>query len=534
VSERALPEEHRLPQWVRRPLDARALWVVLPLVVDLALVAWALSKPPLALPTAPAEAPFVLAAITFAAALTARWFQERFGITERATLSLPDPLYTLYLATMILVGVPNAVLLAAVTPFVERLPDIVRAPRAALATLRQSSAAALTTFLAGMLYLLVGSALIHAVSPLRAHFAGAIVASFMMFVGVGIARAVEQRVAWGELRLSLRDYFFSPAMRFQVLLLSIGPLLPLAEVLDDAESEFAWILFLVPLCAVYYLALVSVRLQQRTDELQVTVEQLRMSRKREAELADYAALITRAQEDERRRLARELHDDTAQALIALSRGLDALAARQVDPPLSSRDARFVGELGVLSKRTLDGVRRACQDLRPSVLDDLGLPAALESLANSTTMRGMECAFHQTGESRTYAPEIEVTVYRIAQEALANARQHAGAHSASLDVAYRPRGLDLRITDDGCGFDYAAQVRGHAAAGSGALESRAGLGLLGMRERAGLIGARLSVESEMGHGTTVALTVPLDEDAPMSERAPGMQRNPASRDIEQPV
>ncbi|HLJ80624.1 MAG TPA: ATP-binding protein, partial [Ktedonobacterales bacterium] len=138
--------------------------------------------------------------------------------------------------------------------------------------------------------------------------------------------------------------------------------------------------------------------------------------------------------------------------------------------------------------------------------------------------------HQTGESRTYAPEIEVTVYRIAQEALANARQHAGAHSASLDVEYRPRGLDLRITDDGGGFDYAAQVRGHAVAGSSALESRAGLGLLGMRERAGLIGARLSVESELGRGTTVALTVPLNEDAPMSERTPGIQRNPASGDV----
>jgi signal transduction histidine kinase len=500
-----------------------ALWWVLSLAVDLSLVVWALSKPPVSLPRAPVEAPFVLAAIAFAIVFIARWFQTRFGITGRAVLALPDPLYTMYLATLILVGVPSAVLLAALTPFLESLPDFVRAPQQVLTALRRSAAASLTTFLAGLLYLLVARALLSALSPLRAHFAGAIVASFVMFLGVGVARAVEQRISWGGIHLSLREYFFSPALRFQVLLLSIGPLLPMAEILDNAESEFAWILFLVPLCAVYYLALVSVRLQRRTDELQVTVEQLRMSRKREAELADYAALITQAQEDERRRLARELHDDTAQALIALSRGLDALAARQVDPPLSSRDARFVGELGELAKRTLDGVRRACQDLRPSVLDDLGLPAALESLAHSMTIRGMECAFHQTGESRTYAPEMEVTVYRIAQEALSNAFRHGHARTVSLDVVYLPQGLDLRITDDGRGFDYEAQVRGYAVAIPGSMEPRAGLGLLGMRERASLIGARLSVHSEMGSGTTVALSVPLDDGGPVSDRMPGLRR-----------
>ncbi|HLZ22753.1 MAG TPA: sensor histidine kinase [Ktedonobacterales bacterium] len=518
MSERVVPEQrlHATGAW--RALDARALWLALPLVVDIALVVWALSKPAIALPFAPPGAPIVLAGITFAIAFVARWFQRRFGITGRAILSLPDPLYTLYLATMILVGTPDAVLLAAVTPFVERLPESPLTPRQAASALRQSAAATLTTFLAGLFYNLVGGALAHTISPLRAHFAGAVLVSVMMFIGAGTARVIEQRVAWDGLRLSLREYFLSPALRFQVLLLSVGPLLPLAEALDDAEAEFAWILFLVPLCAVYYLALVSVRVQQHTDELQVTVEQLRMSREREAELADYAALITRAQEDERRRLARELHDDTAQALIALSRGLDALAARQVDPPLSSRDAHFVGELGALSKRTLDGVRRACQDLRPSVLDDLGLPAALESLAHSMTMRGMECAFHQTGESRSYAMEVEVTVFRIAQEALANAHQHADAHTATLDVVYRPHGLDLHIMDDGRGFDYSAQVRNHANATMGAMESRPGLGLLGMRERASLIGAHLTVESEIGSGTTVALTVPLDGDTAVSKRA----------------
>src|SRR5260370_9191274 len=116
--------------------------------------------------------------------------------------------------------------------------------------------------------------------------------------------------------------------------------MPLAEQLDDVETEFAWTLFLVPLCAVYFLALVSVRLQQRTGELQDTIAQLGVARRREAELTDYAALITRAQEDERRRLAPELHDATPQALTALARGLDALPTRPPDPPLPPCDPPF--------------------------------------------------------------------------------------------------------------------------------------------------------------------------------------------------
>ncbi len=126
--------------------------------------------------------------------------------------------------------------------------------------------------------------------------------------------------------------------------------------------------------------------------------QARRAREREAALEDYAALITHAQEEERRRLSRELHDDTAQTLVALSRGLDALSSRRPDQLVAEHDTRFIAELGDLAKRSLDSIRRACQDLRPSVLDDLGLAPALASLASSTTQRGLECEFEQEGES----------------------------------------------------------------------------------------------------------------------------------------
>lgn len=491
-------------------LIGMAIRAGLPLVVVVVLVAWTLAQTGLPTPVAPPGAIFVLTAITLVMVGVMRWFRQRFGIARELMGHLPDPLFTMYLATVILVGMPAGVVLAAVTPIVESLPDLLQRRAEVVEVLRQSAAATTTTFLTGVTYLVVSAMLSPWLTTVRAHFAGAIVASVVTFGGLAVTRAMEMSSRPGTFAGAWWRYLRSPAIRFQVLLLSVGPLLPLAELLDDAEAEFAWILFLVPLFSVYYLALVSVRLQQRTGELQDTIQLLGVSRRREAELSDYAALVTRAQEDERRRLARELHDDTAQALIALSRGLDALASRQVNPPLSSIDTRFIHELGDLANRTLESVRRACQDLRPSVLDDLGLSAALESLAHSMTQRGLACSFRQVGEDRELAPEVQVTVYRIAQEALSNARQHAEASRASLDVVYLPSGLELTVADNGKGFNYEEQLAAYEASSHQEPETRAGLGLLGMRERAGLIGARLVVETRAGQGTTVRLVTPSKE------------------------
>ena len=183
------------------------------------------------------------------------------------------------------------------------------------------------------------------------------------------------------------------------------------------------------------------------------------TREREAALEDYAALITTAQEEERRRLSRELHDDTAQTLVALSRGLDALSAHRPDQVVLEHDTRFIAELGDLAKRSLDSIRRACQDLRPSVLDDLGLAAALASLANSMTQRGLECDFQQEGESNRHtSPQVEVTVYRIAQEALTNALRHANATSSAITLKYDDDRLTLTMTDNGRGFSVEETLR----------------------------------------------------------------------------
>lgn len=499
------------PQALRRFL----LTILLPMSIVAALSLWAMSYPSIPLPASPGGASVILTVITLGLALAARAFRLRFGLDKRAAMALPDPLFTLYLATLILIGLPSAVLLAVVTPLVECLPDLLDDSPALRLALRQSAVSGITMFCSGFAYFWISQALTPQLTALRAHIVGALIASLIACGGAAALQIFEQELHDSSRNLHgfsrISRYLTSPSLRFQILLLSVSPLLPLAELLDDIEAEFAWLLFLIPLCAVYYLALMSVRLEQRTYELQKTVAELGAVRRREAELADYAALITRAQEDERRRLARELHDDTAQALIALSRGLDALASRRVEPPLSSYDVRFSEELGDLAKRTLESVRRACQDLRPSVLDDLGLSAALESLAHSESNRGLTCEFQQFGESVSYAPEIEVTIYRIAQETLANARKHAHASRTTLDISYEMDQIKLCVSDNGSGFDAgraSGQTPQMSVSGGEATEQRAGLGLLGMRERAALIGAQLTIASSQGSGTTLTLSVPL--------------------------
>ena len=462
----------------------------------------------------PESATLVLGAFALIVAYVVRRLRASFGVSQTDLDVVPDPLYTLYLAAIILAGTSGAVLIAALIPLIESAPDHLKAMTSRqhadriTQALRGSAFAAATTFLAGEVFMLTSHALGDNLGWLRSHVIGALLASVIIFTGIGLARALDGWSVGKRFIDGLQQYFNSPAIRFQILLLSIGPLLPLAERLDDVEAEFTWALFLVPLGAVYYLALVSVRLQRRSQELQATIGQLRTARRREAELTDFAALITRAQEEERKRLARELHDDTSQALIALSRGLDTLTSHY--PPLASHDARFLGELGELSKRTLESVRRACQNLRPSVLDDLGLPAALESLAQSITNRGKACTFRQSGNYETAPPEVEVTIYRIAQEALTNAFQHSQAAHLFLEITYHPREVEVLVRDDGVGFDYLAHASTDGDAANSQPDTRPHLGLLGMRERASLIGARLHVESSPERGTLVSLMVPLPQ------------------------
>jgi len=213
----------------------------------------------------------------------------------------------------------------------------------------------------------------------------------------------------------------------------------------------------------------------------------------------YAGAVTRGQEDERRRVARELHDDTIQALIALDQRTQ-LAQMAVHG--GSADASgHLSELRRMTQALLKGVRRIIGALRPIYLEDLGLPSALQMLADDA---GAAARLHielmSTGEPRRLSPEQEIAVYRIAQEALSNIARHARARSAKMEMSFERDRFTLVIEDDGTGFT--VPVPGAD------LDSGPRYGLMGMQERAELINAKLTLDSVPGGGTSVGLEVPL--------------------------
>lgn len=213
----------------------------------------------------------------------------------------------------------------------------------------------------------------------------------------------------------------------------------------------------------------------------------------------YAGAVTRGQEDERRRVARELHDETIQALIALDQRTQ-LAQMAVQG--NSADASgHLGELRRMTQALLKGVRRIIGALRPIYLEDLGLPSALQMLADDAgAAAGLRVELVSTGEPRRLPPEQEIAVYRIAQEALSNVARHARARSAKMDMRFERDRFTLVIEDDGAGFT--VPVPGAD------LDSGPHYGLMGMQERAELINAKLTLDSVPGGGTSVRLEFPL--------------------------
>ncbi len=233
----------------------------------------------------------------------------------------------------------------------------------------------------------------------------------------------------------------------------------------------------------------------------VPVERERAERRRAEEASHRLALltrqVTRAQEEERKRIARELHDDAAQQLVYLCRGLDDLAdlwgRRGEEARVKLEDLRrHAGE-------TLERVRQFSRDLRPAVLDDLGLVAALEWLTADLGGRtGMEALFRVSGQPRRLSTEEEVAIFRIVQEALRNVERHAGASRVWVEAWFDEERVRVLVADDGKGFDLEALERSRTPFH---------LGILGMKERAQLVGGTLHIEAEPGKGTTVRVEVP---------------------------
>jgi two-component system sensor histidine kinase UhpB len=200
-------------------------------------------------------------------------------------------------------------------------------------------------------------------------------------------------------------------------------------------------------------------------------------------------LVLRAQEEERRRLARDLHDEVNQALTAILLRLEALS-HSAPPDLEDE----LAEVKKLVNQAMSELLQLARQLRPSALDDHGLlPALATHVRRFAAQTGIEADLNTRGEAADLAPDQEIAVYRVAQEALANVARHAEASRVQIELDTSGSALELRVRDDGRGFNEHRR--------------RQGLGLDGMAERARLVGGELEIESVPGTGTELVMRVP---------------------------
>jgi len=229
-----------------------------------------------------------------------------------------------------------------------------------------------------------------------------------------------------------------------------------------------------------------------------TLEDATERKRAEENLRYHLQQITRAQEEERKRIARELHDDTAQVLGSLLRQIDNFIRK--NHGFSSKDVLFLKDLQTQLNRGLQSMQRFVQDLRPSLLDDLGLIPAVRSLVKGLQeSEGIDAQLKVPGGERRFTPEVELLLFRIVQEALNNIRRHARASEAQVAMEFDGGEVKVTISDNGRGFELREGVDDLPRIGK--------LGLAGMRERARLLGGTLEVKSVPGEGTTLVINIP---------------------------
>lgn len=217
--------------------------------------------------------------------------------------------------------------------------------------------------------------------------------------------------------------------------------------------------------------------------------------------AQLLARVISAQEDERKRVARELHDETGQKLSAVIMGLGAAAKALSQGSL--KGAAILQDTRDIAIETLEGIRQLILGLRPSILDDLGLAPALRRIAEELSERSsMEIRVFAEGLDERLPSEVEIVLFRILQEGMNNAARHSRAQRALLHLSRNGSDVRAVLEDDGVGFD-PAHVKAH-------LDTGCGLGLIGMRERAALLGGEVIVDSAPGGGTRLHIRVPLRE------------------------
>jgi len=209
-----------------------------------------------------------------------------------------------------------------------------------------------------------------------------------------------------------------------------------------------------------------------------------------------------AQEEERKRIARELHDDTGQMLTALAVGLGAV--EQTMPVNPQKAERQVTELKNVTMRAIENLRQFVSDLRPSLLDDMGLVSAVRWYTQQFSERtSVRAEFESLGTKRRLPTQVETVLFRIAQEALNNVGRHARATHASVKLEFGADAVTLTVADDGAGFDVSKVMGKHT--------ERRAWGLLGVQERVELVGGKFTLEAEPGRGTPLVVEIPVKDE-----------------------
>jgi len=332
-----------------------------------------------------------------------------------------------------------------------------------------------------------------------------------LLAGMALARQARQARAAGRSRLApnlmLAAWGFALYSLTQVLVPAVD-FLP-AQFLN-AQAFFAFTGVPVQAVRALLAALITTGLVLATqvvdDERQIALQTAQQARlealeqvqrdlvERETLRRELLRHTVISQEEERARISRELHDETAQFLTALSLDLATLQNFSKDKPEA---VALLERLRNLVSHMAQGIHRMVRDLRPAHLDDLGLVPALKYVADESTELGLEVDLEVHGSRQRLDPLIETVLFRITQEALTNVARHAGTRHAQIELTYMPETVLLSVCDEGVGF--------HVE--QGFLQPR-GWGLAGMRERAESVGGQLHLDSQLGQGTRVQISVPL--------------------------
>lgn len=265
------------------------------------------------------------------------------------------------------------------------------------------------------------------------------------------------------------------------------------------------------------------------DQLSIALENATLYEKVEQNnklRGEFLHRVVSAQEAERKRIARELHDGTGQTLTALGLGLAAAADRVESAPTQARQQLL--DMKQMNAGALQELHDVIADLRPSLLDNLGLvPALRGQLSLFEARTGITTHLTVHGKSARLKPEVETTVFRVAQESLTNVTRHAKAGRVEVDVTFGQDTVELIVRDNGCGFDPEAALATRDA-------GRAAWGLMGIAERASLVGGASEISSRPGEGTTVRLTVPDPyPDQRETATGPAASRRPTTATAVQP-